>query len=54
VFRVSSTIPLVETAGPFYADSDYSLGTIQVDLGQRGTGPVDAISGRSPKPGEGE
>lgn len=38
--------------GSVKANSGYSLGSIQVDLGQRGTWPVGAISGRPVKPGE--
>lgn len=38
--------------GSVKANSGYSLGAIQVDLGQRGTWPVGAISGRPPKPSE--
>jgi hypothetical protein len=34
------------------ANSGYSLGTIQVDLGQRGTWPLGAISDTKLKPGE--
>lgn len=33
-------------------NSGYSIGTIQVDLGQRGTWPLGAIDNRSLKPGE--
>lgn len=34
------------------ANSGYSMGTIQVDFGQRGTWPVGAIAGRDLRPGE--
>ncbi|MGO4780672.1 peptidoglycan-binding protein, partial [Lysobacter sp. 2RAB21] len=34
------------------AQSGYSLGTVQVDFGQRGTWPLGAIEGRKLQPGE--
>lgn len=33
-------------------NSGYSIGAIQVDLGQRGTWPLGATQGRTLKPGE--
>lgn len=39
-------------ANKIVADSGYSLGTIQVDLGKRGTWALGAIDGAKPKPGE--
>lgn len=40
------------TVSSVAANSGYSLGTIQVDLGQRGTWPLGAVNGRALKPGE--
>ncbi|CAM4240500.1 Peptidoglycan-binding protein [Stenotrophomonas pavanii] len=40
------------TVGAVAENSGYSLGTIQVDFGQRGTWPLGATEGRSLKPGE--
>lgn len=39
-------------ANKIVADSGYSLGTIQVDLGKRGTWALGATDGTAPKPGE--
>jgi Putative peptidoglycan binding domain len=38
--------------GSVYDNSGYSIGTIQVDLGQRGRWPLGAVSGRALLPGE--
>lgn len=40
------------TVSAVAANSGYSLGSIQVDLGQRGTWPLGAVNGRSLLPGE--
>lgn len=40
------------TVSAVAANSGYSLGSIQVDLGQRGTWPLGAVNGRALKPGE--
>jgi peptidoglycan hydrolase-like protein with peptidoglycan-binding domain len=39
-------------ADKIVADSGYSLGTIQVDLGKRGTWTLGSTDGAAPKPGE--
>lgn len=40
------------TVSAVAANSGYSLGSIQVDLGQRGTWPLGAVNGRPLRPGE--
>lgn len=40
------------TVSAVAANSGYSLGSIQVDLGQRGTWPSGAVNGRALQPGE--
>lgn len=40
------------TVSAVAANSGYSLGSIQVDIGQRGTWPLGAVNGRPLQPGE--
>ncbi|MET0503767.1 MAG: peptidoglycan-binding domain-containing protein [Luteibacter sp.] len=49
---VGTSDPHWGTAGSIVADSGYTLGTIQVDLGKRGTWALGATDGATPKSGE--
>ena len=49
---VGQTDPHWGDVGSVKANSGYTLGAIQVDLGQRGTWPVGSIDGGKPRPGE--
>jgi peptidoglycan hydrolase-like protein with peptidoglycan-binding domain len=49
---VGTSDPHWGAPGNIVADSGYTLGTIQVDLGKRGTWALGATDGATPKPGE--